>query len=44
MRQSYTAVINKPIGYQDRYGSNYPINYGYILNLTRSVRREISSH
>ncbi|UOC12058.1 inorganic diphosphatase [Streptococcus equinus] len=33
MRQSYTAVIDRPIGYQDRYGNNYPINYGYIPNL-----------
>ena len=34
MRQSYTAVIDRPIGYQDRYGNNYPINYGYIPNLS----------
>lgn len=33
MRQSYTAVIDRPIGYQDRYENNYPINYGYIPNL-----------
>lgn len=33
MRQSYTAVIDSPIVYQDRYGNNYPINYGYIPNL-----------
>ena len=33
MRKSYTAVIDRPIGYQDGYGNNYPINYGYIPNL-----------
>lgn len=33
MRKSYTAVIDRPIGYQDRYENNYPINYGYIPNL-----------
>lgn len=33
IRQSYTTVIDSAIGYQDRYGNNYPINYGYIPNL-----------
>lgn len=33
IRQSYTTVIDRAIGYQDRYGNNYPINYGYIPNL-----------
>ena len=29
-RQIYRAQIDRPIGYRDRFGNSYPINYGYI--------------
>ena len=32
-RKVYQAIIDIPIGYQDRFGNRYPINYGYIPNL-----------
>lgn len=27
------AIIDRPIGYRDKFGNVYPINYGYIPEL-----------
>ncbi len=29
----YDIKIDRPIGYVDRYGNRYPINYGYIPDI-----------
>ncbi len=32
-RKRYRAVIDRPMGYQDKFGNIYPLNYGYLPNL-----------
>lgn len=31
--QVYKAVIDRPLGFIDKFGNQYPINYGYVPNL-----------
>lgn len=33
MNKVYQVIIDRPIGYIDKFGNQYPINYGYIPNL-----------
>lgn len=30
MRKSVKVIVDRPIGYRDAYGNQYPINYGYV--------------
>lgn len=32
-REMLRAVMDRPMGYQDKFGNIYPINYGYIPGL-----------
>ncbi len=33
MDKIYQIIIDRPIGYIDKFGNQYPINYGYVPNL-----------
>ncbi len=33
MDKVYQVIIDRPIGYIDKFGNQYPINYGYVPNL-----------
>lgn len=33
MDKVYQIIIDRPIGYIDKFGNQYPINYGYVPNL-----------
>ncbi len=33
MDKIYQVIIDRPIGYIDKFGNQYPINYGYVPNL-----------
>lgn len=33
MDKFYQVIIDRPIGYIDKFGNQYPINYGYVPNL-----------
>ncbi len=32
-RQTFKVIIDRPIGYQDKFGNVYPVNYGYVPGL-----------
>lgn len=32
-RIKYRVIIDRPIGYKDKNGNDYPVNYGYIPHL-----------
>ncbi len=33
MDKIYQVIIDRPLGYIDKFGNQYPINYGYVPNL-----------
>lgn len=33
MNKVYQVLIDRPIGFIDKFGNQYPINYGYVPNL-----------
>ena len=33
LNKQYKVLVDRPVGYQDSFGTIYPINYGYIPGL-----------
>lgn len=33
LNKQYQVLVDRPVGYQDSFGTIYPINYGYISGL-----------
>lgn len=39
-RKMVSALIDRPIGYKDKHGNCYPVNYGYIPRLLAGDGKE----